>query len=122
MHGLDPQKGSVLANTSFTLPPLQGLNIDEHFHHIGVRAALPWSSLAIDLVGAQLPPTPDHWDIQAGRTKYHYPADGSSYSELVEYPHDDGKPERMLVFDVETMPEYHPNAVVACTVTPKGYA
>jgi DNA polymerase gamma 1 len=41
MHGLDPQKGSVLPDTSFTLPPLQGRNIDEHFHRIGVRAARP---------------------------------------------------------------------------------
>ena len=121
MHGLDPQKGSVLADTSFTLPPLQGCNIDEHFHRIGVHAALPWSSLAVDLVGAQLPPTPDHWDIQAGWTKYHYRADGSSYSEHVEYPHHDGKPEQMIVFDVETMPEYHPYAVVACAATPKGW-
>ena len=27
---------------------------------------LPWSNLAVDLVGAQLSATPRHWDIQAG--------------------------------------------------------
>ncbi|KAH9168136.1 DNA polymerase family A-domain-containing protein [Lactarius sanguifluus] len=121
MHGLDPKKGSVLPDTAFTLPPLQGHNINEHFHRIGVRAALPWSDLAVDLVKAQLPPTPDHWDIQAGWTKYYYRPDGSSYSEHVEYPHHDGKPEQMLVFDVETMPEYHPYAVIACAATPNGW-
>ncbi|KAH9024697.1 DNA polymerase family A-domain-containing protein [Lactarius pseudohatsudake] len=121
MHGLDPKKGSVLPDTAFTLPPLQGHNIDEHFHRIGARAALPWSDLAVGLVKAQLPPAPDHWDIQAGWTKYHYRPDGSSYSEHVEYPHHDGKPEQMLVFDVETMPEYHPYAVIACAATPNGW-
>ena len=121
MHGLDPQKGSVLPDTGFTLPPLQGQNIDQHFHRIGVRAARPWSDLAIGLAESHLPPTPDHWDIQAGWTKYHYRSDGSSYSEHVEYPHHDGKPEKMLVFDVETMPEYHPYAVVACAGTPNGW-
>ena len=121
MHGLDPKKGSVLTDTAFTLPPLQGHNIDEHFHRIGSRAALPWSNLAVDLMEAHLPPTPDHWDIQAGWTKYHYHPDGSSYSEHVEYPQHDGKPEQILVFDVETIPEYHPYAVMACAATPNGW-
>lgn len=121
MHGLDPKNGSVLTDTGFTLPPLQGHNIDEHFHRIGVRAARPWSDLAVGLVGAQLPPTPEIWDIQAGWTKYHYRSDGSSYSEHVEYPHHNGKPEQILVFDVETMPKYYPYAVLACAATPNGW-
>ena len=121
IHGLDPKNGSVLPDTGFTLPPLQGHNIDEHFHRIGARAAHPWSALAVGLVEAQLPPAPENWDIQAGWTKYHYRPDGSSYSEHVQYPHHDGKPEQMLVFDVETMPEYHPYAVLACAATPNGW-
>jgi DNA polymerase gamma 1 len=121
MHGLDPKSGSVLPNTGFTLPPLQGDTIDEHFHRIGVRAAHPWSSLAVDLIEAQLLPRPDHWQIQAGWTKYHYRPDGSSFSEHVEYPLHGGKPEDMLVFDVETMPEYHPFAVLACAASPNGW-
>jgi DNA polymerase gamma 1 len=66
MHGLDPKSGSVLPNTALTLPPLQGHTIDQHFHRIGVRAAQPWSGLAIGLTEAKLPPPPDHWEIQAG--------------------------------------------------------
>jgi DNA polymerase gamma 1 len=121
MHGLDPKSGSVLPNIGFTLPPLQGHTIDEHFHRIGVRASRPWSGLAVDLMEAQLPPPPDSWQIQAGWTKYHYRPDGSSFSEAVEYPHHGGKPEDMLVFDVETMPEYHPFAVLACAASPNGW-
>ncbi|KAH9963726.1 gamma DNA-directed DNA polymerase [Lactifluus volemus] len=121
MHGLDPKSGSLLPNTGFTLPPLQGDTIDEHFHRIGVRAAHPWSRLAVELIEAQLPPRPDHWQIQAGWTKYHYRPDGSSFSEHVEYPHHRGTPEDMIVFDIETMPEYHPFAVLACAASPNGW-
>lgn len=121
MHGLDPESCSVLPNIAFTLPPLQGRTIDEHFHRIGVRAARPWSGLAVDLVGAKLPPPPDHWEIQAGWTKYYYRPDGSSFSEHIKFPCHNGNPETMLVFDVETMPEYHPYAVLACAATPNGW-
>ena len=120
-HGLDPKSCSVLPNIAFTLPPLQGDTIDQHFHRIGVRAARPWSSLAVDLIEAKLPPPPDHWEIQTGWTKYHYHPDGSSFSEHIEFPCHDGNPETMLVFDVETMPEHHPYAVLACAATPNGW-
>lgn len=121
MHGLDPKSCSLLPNISFTLPPLQGPTIDEHFHRIGARAARPWLGLAVDLIEAKLPPPPDHWEIQTGWTKYYYRPDGSSFSEHVESPCHDGNPETMLVFDVETMPEYHPYAVLACAATPNGW-
>ena len=120
-HGLDPKSCSVLPNIGFTIPPLQGRTIDEHFHRIGSRAARPWSGLAVNLIEAKLPPPPDHWEIQAGWTKYHYRPDGSSFSEHVEFPCHNGNPETMLVFDVETMPEYHPHAVLACAATPNGW-
>lgn len=43
--------------------------------------------------------------------------DGSGYSEHVEFPEFDGKPEEMLVFDVETMPAYSPFAIMACAAS-----
>ncbi|KAF9244922.1 hypothetical protein BU15DRAFT_85762 [Melanogaster broomeanus] len=98
MHGLDPKQGS-------------------HFHCIGLRSAQPWISLAKDLSSSELPPKPEHFDIQSGWTKYYYRPDGSSYSEHVDYPHHGGKAEEMLVFDVETMPPYHPYAVMACAAS-----
>ncbi|KAF8267209.1 DNA polymerase family A-domain-containing protein [Lactarius quietus] len=109
MHGLDPKKGSVLTDTGFTLPPLQGNNIDQHFHRIGARAALPWSSLAIGLMEAHLPPTPI-----IGTFKLAGPS-------ITTVPTARVTPEKMLVFDVETMPEYHPYAVIACAATPNGW-
>ena len=117
MHDLDPSQGSVLPDTSFTLPPLQGHNLLEHFHRIGSHAAQPWLGLAKSFAETILPPKPDHWDIQSGWTKYYHLADGSSYSEHVDYPIHDETPEKMLTFDVETMPKYHPYAIMACAVS-----
>jgi DNA polymerase gamma 1 len=117
MHGLDPKQGSVLPDTGFTLPPLQGANVDEHFYRIGQRCAQPWLSFAKQLAQDALPPKPEYFDLQSGWTKYYYLQDDSSYSEHVAYPEHDGQPEEMLVFDVETMPPYHPYAVLACAAS-----
>ncbi|KAG6868215.1 hypothetical protein C0993_006078 [Termitomyces sp. T159_Od127] len=121
MHGLDPSQGSVLADTGFTLPPLQGSNLLEHFYRIGSHKAQPWLGLAQSFVQTKLPPKPDDWEIQSGWTKYYYHTDGSSYSEHVPYPVHDGKPEEILTFDVETMPKYHPYAIMACAASPNGW-
>ncbi|KAI0667216.1 gamma DNA-directed DNA polymerase [Trametes maxima] len=116
-HGLDPSQGSVLPDIGFTLPPLQGRTLDEHFYRIGTTAAQPWLTLSQDLAAAQLPPKPDHWHIQSGWTRYTLLPDGTSRAEPVEYPHFEGKAEDMLVFDVETMPAYSPFAVMACAAS-----
>ncbi|KAH9487178.1 DNA polymerase gamma, mitochondrial [Psilocybe cubensis] len=120
-HGLDPTKTAALPETSFNLPPLQGNNISEHFHRIGAHAAQPWLALSQRFAAAQLPPKPDDWHIQSGWTKYYYLPDGSSYSEHVPYPIHDGVPESQLDFDVETMPKYHPYAVMACAASPNAW-
>lgn len=121
LHGLDPSQGSVLPDTTFQLPPLQGVDISQHFHRIGVHASEPWFSLARRYASTKIPPKPDCWHIQSGWTKYYYSADGSSYSEHVEAPYHDGKPEEMLTFDVETMPNYHPYPILACAATPNAW-
>ncbi|KAG5651095.1 hypothetical protein H0H81_009871 [Sphagnurus paluster] len=122
MHGLDPTQGSVLPDTGFILPQLQGTNLLEHFYRIGAHAAEPWLGLAKSFVSSQLPPQPDDWEEhQSGWTKYYYHQDGSSYSEPVPYPIHNGKPEQILSFDVETMPTHHPYAIMACAASPNGW-
>ncbi|KAJ6591761.1 DNA polymerase family A-domain-containing protein [Mycena vulgaris] len=124
-HGLDPSQGSTLPDTSFTLPPLQGNNLLEHFHRIGSSLSQPYLSLARSLAEQTLPPIPDatEWNIhQSGWTKYYYMSDGSSYSEAIDYPRkDDGSPEELLAFDVETLPKYHPYAIMACAASPSAW-
>ncbi|KAG6823623.1 hypothetical protein H0H93_003345, partial [Arthromyces matolae] len=75
MHGLDPSQGSVLPDSGFTLPQLQGSNLLEHFHRIGSETAQPWLDLAKSFVHTILPPQPDHWEIQSGWTKYYHHED-----------------------------------------------
>ena len=111
-HGLDPTQGSILPNTGFTLPTLQGNSIDEHFHRIGEAAARPWLDLAKRFADVQSPPKPDFWHIHSGWTKYHHRDDGSSFYEQVSAPD-----EEMLSFDVETMPSQHHYAIMACAVS-----
>lgn len=111
-HKLDIMQGSVLQDTNFALPPLQGRTIDEHFYNVGAKVAEPWLSLAKDLVELEAPPKPEYWHIQPGWTKYYHSPDGSGYSESVSSPD-----EEMLVFDVETMPGIHPYAVMACAMS-----
>ncbi|KAF9560188.1 gamma DNA-directed DNA polymerase [Agrocybe pediades] len=121
MHDLDPSQSSVLPDIGFQLPHLQGSNISEHFHRIGVQTAEPWLSLAKSFASQELPPKPDHWHIQSGWTKYYYLEDGSSYGEHVNAPIHDGKPEQMLTFDVETMPKHHPYPIMACAASPNAW-
>ncbi|KAF8656404.1 hypothetical protein AX16_002549 [Volvariella volvacea WC 439] len=122
-HGLDPTQGSVLPNTSFTLPPLQGSNLAEHFHRIGARASQPWLSHAKRFSEAELPPKPsdEDWVSQSGWTKYHYLPGGSSFSEPVDYPQHDERPEELLCFDVETLHTKHPYPIMACAASPNAW-
>ncbi|KAF9480454.1 hypothetical protein BDN70DRAFT_856879 [Pholiota conissans] len=121
MHGLDPSQGSTLPNTEFQLPVLQGSNIAEHFHRIGAHVSEPWLSLAKTFASASIPPKPDNWIIQSGWTKYYYLPNGSIHSERVDAPVHNGKPEEMLTFDVETMPNYHSYAIMACAASPNAW-
>lgn len=112
MHGLDPKQGSVLPHTGFTLPPLQGADIDQHFYRLGARAVQPWLALAQSLSLSTLPPRPAHWHVQPGWTRYQLRADGSCHAEAVPYPE-----QQALVFDVETLPVHHPYPILACAAS-----
>ncbi|PCH35000.1 DNA/RNA polymerase [Wolfiporia cocos MD-104 SS10] len=122
MHGLEPSKhGADQSDVSFTLPPLHGHNIDQHFYSIGMAAAQPWLGFAQELAGAELPPRPETWNVAPGWTRYVHQADGRFSFESVEYPMFNGKPEQTLVFDVETLPEYTTYSVMACAVSPNAW-
>ncbi|KAK0464257.1 gamma DNA-directed DNA polymerase [Desarmillaria tabescens] len=121
VHELNPSQSSILPSPEFTLPPLQGNNILEHFYRIGSSNAEPYLSLAKSFATAQLHPPPEHWNTQAGWTKYIYKSDGSGYHEHVPYPMHDGKPEEMLSFDIENLPKYHHFPVMACAASPNAW-
>ncbi|KAE9382461.1 hypothetical protein BT96DRAFT_952169, partial [Gymnopus androsaceus JB14] len=120
-HGLDPTQSSTLPSTQFTLPPLQGNNLLEHFYRIGVSSSEPYISLAQSFSETELPPIPDDWQLQAGWTKYYHSSDGSGYCKHVPFPAHDGEPESLLTFDVETMPKYHKYPILACAASPNAW-
>ncbi|KAJ8080550.1 DNA-directed DNA polymerase gamma mip1 [Marasmius tenuissimus] len=117
LHGLDPAQSSVHPPTEFTLPPLQGDNLLQHFHRIGFASSEPYLTLAKQFADSEIPPIPENWELQAGWTKYYHSNDGSDYSEHVPYPIHDGQPEQILTFDVETMPNYHSYPIIACAAS-----
>lgn len=57
-HGLSSSQGSVLTPTRFTLPPLQGKDLGEHFWTIGREAAQPWLSFSETFAAVEIPPAP----------------------------------------------------------------
>ena len=98
---------STLPQTTFTLPPLQGPNLDHHFWSIGNSVSEPYLSLSKEFSDCVLPTMPDSWVVDTpGWTKYYL--DGSSHS-VDEGPSD----ESMIVFDVETLPHISQHAVMA---------
>ena len=112
-HELNISKASALPDVAIDLPPLQGDNIDEHFHRIGTACAEPTLSMAKSLASKDLPSPPDTWTHEPGWTKY-YP-DGSF--EAVENLGE----EDLITFDVETMPNQSHYAVMACAATPSAW-
>ncbi|KAG8984305.1 DNA-directed DNA polymerase gamma mip1 [Tulasnella sp. 427] len=115
-HGLDTSQASDLPPIAFDLPPLLGDNLDRHFHRIGAATAEPHLSLAKEFGGINrtaLPSLPESWIHQSGWTKYH--PDGSF--ESIDSPGE----ESMLCFDVETLPNYHNYAIMACAMSPTAW-
>ncbi|KAF8578913.1 hypothetical protein K439DRAFT_438357 [Ramaria rubella] len=113
-HALDPTSSSTHPDISFTLPALQGPTIDSHFHAVGAKVAEPYLSMAKRMATATLPPRPESWVIQSGWTKYWAGEDG--LHESVQCPD-----EELLVFDVETLPNYQHFAVMACAASPTAW-
>lgn len=57
-HELSASKASTLRPTRFTLPPLQGRDLGEHFWTIGRRAAQPWLDYADEFAAMSIPSPP----------------------------------------------------------------
>ena len=105
-----PSCNSSIPSASFSLHPLQGKSLPEHFHRIGLATVTPYRDLALELANGSLPPLLDQFEWNLS----YFKDGGSSFSEPVPFPIHDGFPESMLVFNVETMPkEGHSYPVIA---------
>ncbi|KAJ8865903.1 hypothetical protein PR048_033426 [Dryococelus australis] len=81
----------VFKDVDMKVPPLQGRNLQEHFHAIGKAQLAPYMLLLQELTGS-LPAPPVEWRLQAGWTRYTQ----HSQPESVPFPQESG-----MVFDVE---------------------
>lgn len=97
---------------AFDLPPLQGDNLDHHFHKLGLDCAEPFLSNAKQFASAIPPPKPREWVCQSGWIRYSADEEPTS----VEAPD-----EAMLCFDTEVMWKESPFAVMACAVSPTAW-
>ena len=69
-HGLAGKQGDVQPSIAFTLPPLQGRDVTEHFERIGRAVAEPYLTLAQGLAATPPPAMPAAWRIAPGWTRY----------------------------------------------------
>ena len=104
--------GSVcVEDINFKLPPLEGGNLQNHFHIIGEQQSRPYRVLLEELV-VHLPEAPNEWLLQPGWTKYI--TDLSPQS--VPFPE-----ENALVFDVEVCRCAGDAPTVATAVSPHAW-
>ncbi|KAG0003407.1 DNA-directed DNA polymerase gamma mip1 [Modicella reniformis] len=109
LWGKDP---ILVPNTTFPVPPLCGKTIEDHFYNIGLHDTAPYLDMAIALANSPNPPPPAQWLLQTGWTRYD--KDGSVTQ--VEYP-----TERMLTFDVETVPKLSKYPIMACALSSEAW-
>ncbi|XP_044254908.1 DNA polymerase subunit gamma-1, mitochondrial [Tribolium madens] len=90
-HNMVQKPESYMKDVEFQIPPLEGKNIEEHFHVIGDQQLKPYREL-IEKLLTKIPEPPDKWEMQQGWTRY---APGLP-PQQVPYPLEEG-----LVFDIE---------------------
>lgn len=110
-HKLFSSGNACVEDINFKLPPLEGGNLQNHFHIIGERQSRPYRVLLEELV-AHLPEAPKEWLLQPGWTKYS--TDLSPHS--VPFPEEDA-----LVFDVEVCRCAGDAPTVATAVSPHAW-
>ncbi|KAF9539532.1 DNA-directed DNA polymerase gamma mip1 [Mortierella hygrophila] len=99
-------------NTTFDVPPLRGPTIEDHFYNIGKLDSERYQELAVTFAQSPVHSPPKKWIFQEGWTRYGM--DGSV--TRVEYPK-----EKMLTFDVETVPSLSKYPVMACAISPEAW-
>ncbi|KAF9969502.1 DNA-directed DNA polymerase gamma mip1 [Actinomortierella ambigua] len=105
LWGKDP---ILVPDTHFPLPPLRGQSIEDHFYNIGVAESSVYKKLATQFAEQPVLPLPKSWIMQAGWTRYGQ--DGSV--RQVPFPE-----EKVLTFDVETVPALSKFPVMACAMS-----
>ena len=60
----------------FSLPPLRGQNIEEHFYNIGKEYSDQYKQLIENVINEEFPRMPTEWRFKSGWTKYELDSHG----------------------------------------------
>ncbi|XP_066950495.1 DNA polymerase subunit gamma-1 isoform X1 [Macrobrachium rosenbergii] len=101
---------SVLPESDFRIPSIEGSNLEEHFCYIAEEQCKPYKELLNKLIQGTLPSFPDHWQFTPGWTQYK--SDGTFSS--VDFPTC-----HALVFDVEVCVKEGGHPTLATAVSDK---
>lgn len=110
-HGLLGKKTSITSPISFTLPPLQGNSLDEHFQKLGHFASEPYLSMCQNKF-THIVAKPREWIRKPGWHRY----EPGKLPQPVPYPLED-----TIVFDVETLYKISPYPVLATALSSKAW-
>ena len=99
-HGLWGRSPATVPDAEFSLPPLVGDNIDEHFRRIAEDQTRPYKDALEAISRCSLPPRPkpEEWRYEPGWTKYPSYYGSPASARPISVPCPDGN---ALVFDVE---------------------
>ncbi|KAF9306384.1 DNA-directed DNA polymerase gamma mip1 [Mortierella antarctica] len=111
-QGLWGKEAILAPNTAFDLPPLRGNTIEDHFYNLGEHDSAVYQNLATTFAQTPVHPPPRSWAMTPGWTRYS--KDGTTTS--VPYPQ-----EKMLTFDVETVPALSKYPVMACAMSSEAW-
>lgn len=113
-HGIKLDETPCVDDVSnLRLPPLNGANIEEHFHNISTEQLEPYHNLINKIISTPIPPMPDEWKFTLGWTHY-CPISGIAKS--VSHPLDN-----VFVFDIEVCMREGSAPTIACAVGPGGW-
>nr|CAD7444704.1 unnamed protein product [Timema bartmani] len=110
-HNLFKVDETTLEDVHLKIPKLVGNDLEEHFKFIGEQQSAPYRNLLEQLM-SPIGPAPEHWELQAGWTRY----DGVSAPQSVPYPL-----ESALVFDVEVCRSASEMPALATAVSNKAW-
>ncbi|KAJ1526298.1 hypothetical protein ONE63_009449 [Megalurothrips usitatus] len=109
--GLKVNKVSTAPDVDLKLPPLEGMNVEEHFLNIGKQQSEPYQ-LLLESLCSPLPDPPSVWELRAGWTKY---VPGQA-PQSIPFPEDDA-----IVIDVEVCQNAGPLPTLATAASPNAW-
>lgn len=110
-HNINVNENVAIKEANFELPPLEGMNLEEHFYNIAEEQSKPYRELVQNLL-KHMPKKPIQWILQEGWTKY----TNNGTPQKVLFPEEDA-----FVFDAEVCMSAGKGPTMATAVSNKAW-